>query len=50
MQGLPLIEEGLATEPVEEGEVELGYSEHHVLIEEVQDHLGNADVAPMPMN
>ena len=41
-----VFEQILSGEAVEEGEVELQDGEDHVLVEEVENHLGSSDVAP----
>ena len=41
---------GLTTPPANKGEVKLAYSENHVLVEEIQDHLRNSNVGPFSMD
>ena len=41
-----VVEDGLAGVATVESEDELGDGEEHVLVEEVQDHLGNSQVVP----
>lgn len=45
-----VVKKALAAKAAVEGEVELWDGEYHVLVEEVQDHLGNTYVVPATMH
>ena len=47
---VPVIEKWLSWVPTHERKEKLRDRKYHVLVEEVQDHLRNTDVGPMPMH